>query len=464
MKNIFLLIPVITTNLVFASFETLRSDYLKSSTYELQVIKEKSNENKFLFEDNLNELRLDLKRNFSRTGRQNLNAFQPTETVLHTTSLGLVKPTTHFGTFSFEHRQNEYDISRWSAGLRPGLADKQYETVNVFGYSYDFIDNSLSLSSDLAQINNKIQKIQNDINSDENLLNLFVSYSKANMAYKNVLLTRRALVKARKRYRTIKKRVSNGASRKLDLLLAKSLLESRTNSVETAKASFELEKVSAENLVGKTLTMSDFQKDAFVKQLNPRQSNKAIKLLENQLALNLKNIEKNNNDTGYKLSLNLGYVINAINEDRTKSIDDSFDGYHDKTASINLSIPLGITKNSASSKYYKFEKQYLKKSIETQKLQVMKNIKAFDNQIKFLTFAIDNLENQKKILIKALSETNKLYLRGRSNFDELIRREEELINCETQMASSKNNLNQLIANKMYTLGQIRSFVMSVKDI
>ena len=90
-------------------------------------------------------------------------------------------------------------------------------------------------------------------------------------------------------------------------------------------------------------------------------------------------------------------------------------------------------------------------------------MKALNKQIYFAQNAFKDSRQRALALKLAMKETNKLYARGQSNFDEVIRREENYINAKLSEKTTLANLELLIANLAFVEGNIEPFLESYRD-
>ena len=451
-----------------AAFRQIWHAYKNSDTKEIRDLNSDSINEKFNFDKEFNNLSLELGASYNRDSLQRLNALSPNETIVNTYSAKLIKPTLSYGSFSIEHRHIDYDLSKWQPILRNNLdGNNQYDIRTIFGYSYDFLKDDLNVQNDLVRSDFEEKLTVAKLDQEKEYLDVFTRFIQAKLNLYQIRLSRESATKARKRMTLIKDRVQVGSSRKVDLYLAKSSYLTQTQNVETAKKDLEENMALLEFILGKKIDNSLLEfitwnkvPDVYSKEAK---KNLDLILLEKRLSLSKANLEQIKNDSDISLALNLQFETNAVQNSRSGAIDQNFSGNDNKTASVVLTIPLGMDRSSALKRRYELEKKLRAKQLENKQGEVETQVKALNKQIYFAQNAFKDSRQIAISLKLAMKETNKLYARGQSNFDEVIRREENYINAKLSEKTTLANLELLIANLAFVEGNIEPFLESYRD-
>lgn len=451
----------------YGAFEQVWRAYLGSNTKEIRDLTINSVQEKFNFDIEFTTWNFELSVIHNENSLRNLNAFNPDETIIDIYSAKLTKPTLNFGTFSLEHTHNDYDLSKWQPVLNQTGSNFQYDIRTKFGYSYDFFNRNLELQSKLVEAEYDEKLTQSKLELEKEYLDVFTKFIQAKLNLYQVRFNKKSADRAKKRLQLIKERVKTGSSRKVDLYLSKSSYLTQTENIENAKKSLEENLALLEFILGKKLDKSLLR---FIKwekipslSLMPTKKNLDLKLAEARLHLSQTSLNKIKNDSSSSLTLNLEYETNGVRDDRGDAFGDNFEDDKNQTISLIYKIPLGLDRRDALQRRLVLEKKLREKQLENKIGEIETRIKTLQKQISLTQNAFKDAKQRSKSLDLALKETNKLYSRGQSDFDEVIRREESFISAKLSEKSTLANLELLIANLAFLQGNIKPYLDSYRD-
>ncbi len=461
------MISLISVN-SFGAFQQIWTAYKKSKTKEIRDLSKSTVVETFNYDKKFNDFSLDLSAAYQDDALKNLNAFSPRETIVSTYSAKLSKATKYFGTFAVEHSHIDYDLSNWQPALRANFnGDLQYDVRTKVSYSYDFFKKDIAIQSNLVKSNFDEQLSSQNLEQEQEFLDVFTRFIQAKLSLYQIRLTRKSVKKDLKRIKLLSKRVKSGSSRKVDLYLAQSAYHTQSESIENSKKNLEENLSILEFILGVKIDDSLLQ---YVKWDKvpitfeaARRKNPTLDLLEKRLEVSRRSLEQIKNTSKIGLALNLEYETNGVRNSRSKAYSDNFEGDHNRSASLIMTIPLGLEKNSALKNRLTLDKKLREMQLENKKGEIQTSINAIKKQIYFTQNALDNSKKRSFLLKKALEETNKLYSRGQSNFDEVLRREENYISAILQEKSNLAGLELLIANLAFLEGNIEAYLDSYRD-
>lgn len=452
----------------FGAFQQIWMAYKKSETKEIRNLSKESTIETFNYDKQFNDFSLELAAAYQDDALKNLNAFSPTETIVSTYSAELSKATKHFGTFSVKHEHIDYDLSNWQPTLRANLdGDLQYDVHTTISYSYDFFKKDVALQSDLVKSSFDEKLSTHNLEQEQEYLDVFTRFIQAKLSLFQIRLSRKSVKKDLKRIKLISKRVKSGSSRKVDLYLAQSAYHTQNENIENAKKNLEenlsiLEFILGVKIDNSLLKYVKWDKEP-VAYSGPKKKSPSLDLLEKRLELSKKSLEQIKNTSKIGLSLNLEYETNGVQNSRSEAYSDNFESNNSKTASLVLTIPLGIERNSSLKNRLNLDKKLREMQLNNKRGEIQTNINALNKQIYYTRNALDNSKRRTLAFKKALAETNKLYSRGQSNFDEVLRREESFISATLQEKSNLASLELLIANLAFLEGNIESYLNEYRD-
>ena len=467
-----LFILLISTQSAEAVFQEIWKGYQISKFHQSKMLDEKINAENFKFELNKFDWQLFMTPSYDNTFLDALFSFQSRETITTGLTYGVNKTSYKYGTFSLQQEQLTYDLSNWDPSTLIGLpGDKIYGTRNTLSYSYDFLDRSTDVDFELAQVNYRIGELEAKSNIEQGFYDFFTVYIQAKLQVYTVRLTKEFVSEAQKRVRQIQRRYRDGLSREVEVLQAKSNLLNQKEALEKARSALKQNLAIIENLVGFKIDDVYFEKlnwkqkeFSFWKSIIHEDKNLAIEILKERLNYTEKTLERVSEQNGQKLNFTAAYVMNDIDDSAAKSFSNSFNGERfSKNVTLTWTIPLGMNKREGLLK----KTAYQKKKNQLDLLNIQDEVKVKKNalieQIRYLEKANKIAEDKIIVSRSTLKEQNKLYLRGQSSFEEVIRAEEAYINARLSEKRLLAEYDLLVANFAYLNTSTQSFLNSYQD-
>lgn len=438
-----------------AVFQKIWQGYQASKVNQSRMLDAKLNEANFKFEENLYDWQFFITPNYTHTFRDAFFSFQSQQTRSNGLTYGLSKTSYKYGTFSFSQARINYDLSEWSADNLSRLdGDQLYETVNTLTYTYDFLDQSNDTDFELSLINFEMQSLQAKMNVEQGYFDFFSVYIQAKLQVYAVKLTKEFVAEATRRVEQIKKRVRDGLSRKVELLQARSNLLNQQEALESARSSLKQNLAIIENLIGININDSYFAKLSWNhypfehwKKFITESDALSVDILKKRLEHGEKTLAKVAEQSGHKLLLEARYSMNDIDSDAQKSFNNATSGEHfDRSLSLTWTIPLGSSKREGltNKTSYQLKKNELDLLTAEDEVKVRKS--ALLEQISYLEKAGKIAQSKIEIGKETLKEQNRLYLRGQSSFEEVIRAEEAYINARLSEKRLLAEYEMLVAN------------------
>lgn len=453
----------------FGVFQQIWKGYQSSLHKEIQKVEQKQQSLDFAVKENIYNWNLSLGTSFRDDSLVSLLVSNPKRTLAQTNSLKLSKSSYSFGTFSFEHQQTSYDLSYWSSS-----SANRYEARNIFSYNYEFFNDTKKIDYDLVEANYNAEKTTLELQELSDSLDFFNAYMSAKSDVYLVQITQDFVKRAKKRVAKIKRRQRDGVSRSVDFLQAKSALLSQKSRLENARSSLKKNLAVLEDILGFKINDRYFEKiswpeysfDYWAKKIKPidYKENLSFKNLKAQLAKSDLALDKVDKQNSMKLSLGLAYTANAIKEGQSQAFSDSQKGLNDsKSVSLNLIIPLGPTKNDSLRRQLVYKKK--RNELELQKLKSELKIKkeTLVSQINYAEKVYSFSKEKVKLNQKMVQEQNKLYLRGQTGFEQVLRAEESYLDAKLSAKKSLATKDSLIANYAFLQNKLLVFLNHYQD-
>lgn len=416
---------------------------------------------------------LELSSQYSDSFLQSLFSFQSNQTMKSTVSLGLKKQTFKYGSFGISHGRIDYDLSKWSnSGLSSFSADKVYEVRNSMTYSYDFLKTPLKSEWLAIAAQEKANNLDNQIELEQDSLTFFQAYLDTKLRVVLNRLHEEFEKRAQKRVHLISKRVKDGLSRLVELNQAKISLLTQKDTTLKNKTLMKEKIYLLENIIGYQIPESSYRdiewKFRSIEQYGEIREKKVYLELERLEYLNAvleANLDRVKEESSHSLAINLSYTKNAVNESRSAAMSNSFGkGKNDeKIVSLTYSVPFGEGKSNASEKKLLLQKR--KNSIEHKNLEgdfkaketaLNDNIATYENAIKLA-------QEKVHIAMDTISETQRLYFRGRVSFEDYLRSEESFLNAKLSLVNSISLYENSIVQLAYLNGQLDKFLAQYMD-
>ncbi len=451
---------------IYEGYKT--SDRLKVIKFDEDIISANLEFGKNKYDWNLN-----MGTSHSNSFLQSLFSFQSQQTISNSFTLGLKKQTFGYGTFSLEHQEVNYDLSNWaSSSLSSFSDDSVYESKNNFTYSYDFLNDSLEKDWDILLTENAVDKISYNQTLQKDYYDFFLAYLNAKQRIMLDRLYKDFERRAIKRVKLVKKRVSDGLSRKHELNQAKLSLLSQEETILRNTSLLREKIVIIENIVNRKISKDEYvlvnwtfkpiEKFDF---LNTNYRFLDLERLKEVNKLTELNLERVNEDINHSLSLNLGYTKNSVNEDKSEALSDSLgSGNNDeKLVSLVYTIPIGGKRVNSHKKKLLLQRNKNELSYSNKKNELNIQVSVLKENINRYAQAASLLVRKIKVANGSLKEHQKLYLRGHVSFEELIRAEETLINAKISQMNMYALYEQSLSQFAYLSGKIVTFLNNYTD-
>ncbi len=410
---------------------------------------------------------------YSDSFLQNLFSFSSQKTIKTTNKVSVSKSSYKYGTISVEHFQTIYDLSNWTtSSIRSFDSETVFEARNVVKYSYEFLNETNDLDWEIIHLQLKTDLLGNKIEVDKDKLEFFTAYISAKHKVFLDQLYNEFKVEAQKRVNLIRSRVRDGLSRKVELEQAKLSLMNQEEQIIKNMAELRESVATLEEVIKKEIAPEQYHKVTW----NHRESNAFIFLSKqakyNELAylkllneIGLKSVDKLDESISHSLNLSLGYTKNAFNEAQSEALSDVFGSSRndEKIISLTYSIPLGISKQSAvdNKVYYTHMRNKLALSNKEGELKVQ--TKVLKENVKRFEAGIELSERKIATAQKIVKENQRLYLRGQSSFEEVLRADENLINTRISKINMLFLYEANLAKVAYLTGDIEQYLSSYQD-
>lgn len=455
-----------------AVFQRIWQGYKNSKVNKSNLLDSKINEENYKFELNKFDWQLFFTPTYSHVFEDALFDFQAQETITTGLTFGLSKTSYEYGTFSIQQEQRQLDLSNWSASQLSRLDDDQlFATTNTLAYSYDFLDKSTDTDFDLAGIDKNLKELQADHNVEKGHFDFFTVYIQAKMQVYAIRLTKESVQEAKRRVNQIARRVRDGLSRKVELLQAKSNLLIQKETLEKNRSALKQNQAIIENLIGMpisdkyftTLTWKKYKFDYWKRFIKESES-RDIEIIKKQLEFSEKSLERMAEASGHKLTLNASYAMNDIDANQSTSFSNATNGRRfNQQLSVTWTIPLGADKREGLVNKTAYQKKKNELDLLNLKDEIKVKKKALLEQITYHESAIDFAREKVSVAKQTLAQQNKLYLRGQSTFEEVIRSEEAYINARLGEKRLLGDYELLIGNYAFLNNSTVSLLSAYKD-
>lgn len=456
----------------FAVFQYLYQGYKKSSRFESLIVQKEIYDADYEFNLNKYDWNLEFGANYSDSFLQALFSFQTNQTISQGLSVGLKKQTFEFGEFSFTHSRTQLDLSRWTNTGLNSFDSNVYEVRNSLAYSFDLINRPLLVEFEEIETKKGSDALEMEIKKNKDALDFFQSYIETKH---KVVLNRYYedfKVRAQKRVSLVRRRVQDGLSRKVELQQSQISLMGRDEEIIKNKAVLEENVYLIEHIIGQKVPEKmymgikwPFRAANNFQYIFDNKKPLEIERLEILNKLNELKVKRQKLLTQQRLKFKLSYTKNAFNEDENEAFSDAFgDGNNDeKVASLTYSIPFGQgrssvaeTKHMLEQKRSRLELRNLEDDYKAQELSFINTLKKYEKTISIA---------QKKVglSMKSIKETQTLYLRGQSSFEDLLRAEESFINSKINLVNLISFYELTMAKLAYLNGQLSRFLDEYRD-
>jgi len=455
-----------------AVFQKIWKGYQLSKTNQIREVDKKINQLEFEFNKEIYDWNFSFTPSHTQSNLASLYSFQSQNTLTDGLTFTFAKSSYGMGTFSFEHNNLVYDISKWDASNAAAFgSDKIYEAKNTLTYSYEFLDKSSQIDLDLVNHGFKEKQASTNHAQETDYYEFFQAYLQTKLQVYSLRLNQEFLQRSQKRVRQIEKRNRDGISRKVELLQAKSSELTQRENLQSTRSVLKQNLAIIENLIGVKITDDYFEQLTWDKKnfsfwdrnIDKKES-LSIAALKERIKKSEANLKKVSHSNGYKLNLSASYSSNAFSEDSySESLSESAGSNTKQSLLLTFTIPLGQDKFKALQNKYVAQRSKNELELFNLKDQIKVSKEALLEQIQFLDSAY-SITKEKISLAKAtLAAQNKLYLRGQATFNEVILAEESYLQAVLTEKKLLASLELLVGNYAYLNGSIVNFLNSYVD-
>ena len=371
--------------------------------------------------------------------------------------LGIGKDFPWGGRLSFDNSLSQVNASGLveSSLFQQSLTFSQDLGRNLFGQQFY---TSLQRGDESVHLSQVVLSQKNQ----KELSTFYQNYLSVRLKKTLFILQQKALQRSRERLKMARKRVRDGLNEKVDLYSAqiehvrrqeeltealfywKEALNNLSQYLHRLIRSEEINRVSLE-----TETLTKVVDDHIEENLEVKKFKSQLR----KLNLELQNLKR---DYLPRVTLSGTYRTNGRDEKVFRAISNGHWGgdYHEHMIALNLNMPLSFTQERLNEARKKAEIM----SLEMLKKQTLEQLKFHQKTLqqeivtrsKNLTFSHHRIELSRK----NLKENNRLYHIGKSDFDSLMRAEENLISTERSYVNHWFLYEVAVAKKMSLYGKL----------
>jgi outer membrane protein len=373
-------------------------------------------------------------------------------------TIGLSKEFMWGGTLSLDNSFQKTSLQGFAPayGFVQALTYSQNLWRDFFGRNYKSTLRSGELGFREAELQGH-EQIDNELTAfAEDFLN--ASLNKTLIYYQN-----QALVRSRKRLKIIKKRVRNGLSEKVDLIQARvsalnqeEALKSRENELNAS-----LERLTSQIHRPLLLTeISDWRSGTFKISDLPQgdvEDSLALKRLKALIDRTKEDYERSSDLSAPSLTLSATLRNNDFDISRSESVSQGFLGKDNQELNIalNLSWAIGNRREKNEQARRLLQKEVASYQLTSAKKSLEQTHDALVKQIEALKKNIGFAKSRIKLTKKSLGEYEKLYKRGRADFDQILQAEEAMIDTQSDYTRYYANHERLVYALANVYGAIR---------
>ena len=271
------------------------------------------------------------------------------------------------------------------------------------------------------------------------LLALAQSYANTRLQRSLTLLQREALKRAKAIKNFVRKRVRDGLREKVDLYRAQSNVHLQQEQIYSALKNLDasLERLSStlhRKVLAGEIEYYRLAPKHKLPQGDPTTHNADIRTLTQRQQILEQQLIKVRHEFFPRISLDLGHKTNAVDDKQSQTWKDGhfFTSKH-QAQEIFLAInwPIG----NAPQRALRSKLRATQSTIDAQKTRLAQSIalraEAIKKQIGHLEKNITLSQKRKKLAYNIVNEMNRLYRKGKSNLEQVIRAQEDLIRTQT---------------------------------
>ncbi|MEH0860319.1 TolC family protein [Halobacteriovorax sp. DPLXC-1] len=349
----------------------------------------------------------------------------------------------------------------------------EYEGYNQeVSYTQDlgknFLGRNDKMDKEIAAQEVYATKYEFDAQRSQNVLELIESYFDYKKTKTLLNLKDEAKKRAVRRLNFVQKQVRDGLRERVDLYSAQAQVNSVSEEYAELESQLETFKKSLESKLERGHRFSDISLYRIEKiKLDPIEegnidSNLTIQALNKKLESLNKAVEKFDNSVFPTIELMGAYKTNAYSTVTANNgnvfSDGTFGSDNDATeVGLTVVIPLGFSADENSLKQAKINRMNTEYQQRLARVRTKNQLEALTNTMRLIDKTIDLVLKRHKLATLSVKEYNKLYSRGRADFDNVISAEERLINTENKYVEYISRREKLYFNLLDIYGKLEQY-------
>ena len=404
-------------------------------------------------------------------GLQTLSPFSPTKSETTEHVFSLAKDFEWGGKLTFgkriSHFQQDRNPTFFSSNPRLDAHSFTHEVSYRQNLGADFLGRLFYREKSIAEERHRLAKKEHRQRLQGGLLELAQAYTQTRLRRSLTRLQRSAHKRAEAVQAFVSKRVRDGLREKVDLYRAQSNVHLQQEQVYSALQNLEasLERLSSalhRKVLPVEIERYQKQEKRTLPQGDPTTKNGNIQTLTRQQEILNQQLRKVGHEFYPRISLNVGYKTNAVGEKQSQTWKDGhvFTSDHSaKEISLALNWPIG----NAPQRALRSKLRAGKATLDAQKTLLAQTLVLRSEQIKkqiaHLEKNIRLSQKRKKLAYSIVNEMNKLYRKGKSNLDQVIRAEEELIRTQTGFVGHLAQRDMLYHSLLHLHGTLEQHLL-----
>ena len=347
----------------------------------------------------------------------------------------------------------------------------EYEGYNQeVSYTQDLGKNFLGrndrMDEKIALTEVNATKYEFDAERSQDVLELIDTYYDYKKTKTLVNLKAEAKKRAVRRLNFVQKQVKDGLRERVDLFSAQAEVSSVSEEQAELESQLETYKKSLESKLERGYSFNDISLYRIEKtKLEPIaegtiDSNLTIQALNKKLESLNQTVEKYDNSVFPTIELTGAYKTNAYNTAAAEASvfsDGTFGSENDATeVGLTIVIPLGFSADENSLKQAKINRMNTEYQQRLAKIRTKNQLDALKNTIRLIDKTIDLVLKRHQLATLSVKEYNRLYTRGRADFDNVITAEERLISTENKYVEYISRRQKLYFNLLDIYGKLEN--------
>ena len=376
-------------------------------------------------------------------------------------SISLSKDFSWGGSLSFENSLQQSEL----LGLTP-----VYGFFQTLSYDQDLLRNLFGrqyrgqVSSGEHEVMATKYRSQYEM---DNSLYLFASdYLSAALAKKQIRFQLESIKRTKKRVALTKKRVRDGLNERVDLVQARVSLLNQEELLVTRQRELENSLDAISRKLHRRINASEIinlsegnLKPTGLPKVDLNKTNQINELKEKVKKIKMDH-KMSDNDLYPELKLNASVQNNDYDAHRSNAFSNGTLGNENKevTVGLNLSWTIGSVAEKNKRAQLEIQKNLQIYQLEKTTTNLEKEIASLVKQIKLLEESYEFSKRRVKLNKRALEEYEKLYKKGRADFDQVIQAEERLITTLSDVMISYINREKAIYQMAFLGGDLNTFM------